>query len=51
MAQITTLSSKANADLSHSADVINQAYKQVFGNKHLMELDKNPSIEALFMNG
>ena len=51
MSQVTTLSSKANVDISHSADVINQAYKQVFGNKHLMELDKNPSIEALFMNG
>ena len=27
------------------------AYRQVFGNRHLMELDLNPSIEALFMNG
>ena len=51
MAQITTLSSKANVDVSHSSDIIDQAYKQVFGNKHMMELDKNPSIEALFMNG
>jgi phycoerythrin-associated linker protein len=51
MAQITTLSSQANVDISHSSDIINQAYKQVFGNKHMMELDKNPSIEALFMNG
>ena len=51
MAQITTLSSQANVDVSHSSDIINQAYKQVFGNKHMMELDKNPSIEALFMNG
>ena len=51
MSQNTTLSSQANVDISHSADVIKQAYKQVFGNKHLMELDKNPSIEALFMNG
>ncbi len=51
MSQNTTLSSQANVDISHSADVINQAYRQVFGNKHLMELDKNQSIEALFMNG
>ena len=51
MAQITTLSSQANVDVSHSSDIIDQAYKQVFGNKHMMELDKNPSIEALFMNG
>ena len=51
MAQITTLSSKANVDVSHSSDIIDQAYKQIFGNKHMMELDKNPSIEALFMNG
>ena len=51
MSQITTLSSQANVDVSHASDIINQAYKQVFGNKHMMELDKNPSIEALFMNG
>ena len=51
MSQITTLSSQANVDVSHSSDIIKQAYKQVFGNKHMMELDKNPSIEALFMNG
>ena len=47
----TTLSSAANVDTSHAADVIRQTYRQVFGNRHLMELDLNPSIEALFMNG
>ena len=47
----TTLSSAANVDTSHASDVVRQAYRQVFGNRHLMELDLNPSIEALFMNG
>ena len=51
MTEPTTLSSAANVDTAHAADVIRQAYRQVFGNRHLMELDVNPSIEALFMNG
>ena len=51
MTEPTTLSSAANVDTAHAADVIHQAYRQVFGNRHLMELDVNPSIEALFMNG
>jgi phycoerythrin-associated linker protein len=32
-------------------EVIQSIYKQVFGNRHLMELDVNQSLEALFMNG
>ena len=51
MPQITTLSSQANADLGHADEVIQSIYKQVFGNRHLMELDVNKSLEALFMNG
>ena len=51
MTQITTLSSQANADLGHADEVIQSIYKQVFGNRHLMELDVNKSLEALFMNG
>ena len=51
MTEPTTLSSAANVDTAHAADVIRQAYRQVFGNRHLMELDVNPSIEALFING
>ena len=51
MTTTTTLASKANIDTSHAAEVILQAYRQVFGNRHMMELDKNESIEALFMNG
>ena len=51
MPQITTLSSPANADLGHADEVIQSIYKQVFGNRHLMELDVNKSLEALFMNG
>ena len=51
MTEITTLSAQANTDLGHAADVIRRVYKQVFGNKHLMELDVNESLEALFING
>lgn len=51
MADIKTLASQANVDITHAGDVIQQIYRQVFGNKHLMELDINPSLEALFMNG
>ena len=50
MTEIKTLASLANVDISHAGDVIRQVYRQVFGNKHLMELDINPSLEALFMN-
>ena len=51
MTEPTTLASKANVDSSHAAEVILQTYRQVFGNRHLMELDVNSSLEALFMNG
>ena len=51
MPEIKTLASQANADISHAGDVIKSIYRQVFGNKHLMDLDINPSFEALFMNG
>tara|TARA_B100001939_G_scaffold134188_1_gene116555 strand:- start:2294 stop:3028 length:735 start_codon:yes stop_codon:yes gene_type:complete len=51
MSDTLTLSVQANTDTSHAADVISQVYRQVFGNRHLMELDINPSLEALFMNG
>jgi phycoerythrin-associated linker protein len=51
MPEATTLSVQANTDLGHAEDVIQSIYKQVFGNRHLMELDINPSLEALFMNG
>ncbi|MBT67205.1 MAG: hypothetical protein CMN98_08715 [Synechococcus sp. NP17] len=51
MSQPLTLATQANADLDHSADVIKRIYRQVFGNRHLMELDVNKSLEALFING
>tara|TARA_B100002052_G_scaffold266177_1_gene263242 strand:+ start:4109 stop:4843 length:735 start_codon:yes stop_codon:yes gene_type:complete len=51
MPETTTLSAQANVDTSHAAVVIKQTYRQVFGNRHLMELDVNTSLEALFMNG
>ncbi len=51
MSQPLTLATKANADLDHSHDVIKRIYRQVFGNRHLMELDVNKSLEALFING
>ena len=46
-----TLTSPANQDRSQAADIIRAAYRQVFGNRYLMELDVQPSIEALFING
>ena len=46
-----TLASPANQDRSHAEDIIRAVYRQVFGNRHLMELDVQPSIEALFING
>ena len=46
----TTLASQANVDTAHAAVVIQQAYRQVFGNRHLMELDINNSIDT-FKNG
>ena len=51
MSQPLTLATKANIDLDHSNDVIKRIYRQVFGNRHLMELDINKSLEALFING
>jgi phycoerythrin-associated linker protein len=46
-----TLANTANQDRGHAADIIRAAYRQVFGNRYLMELDVCPSIEALFING
>ena len=51
MSQPLTLATKANIDLDHSNDVIKRIYRQVFGNRHLMELYINKSLEALFING
>jgi phycoerythrin-associated linker protein len=51
MSQPLTLATKANVDLDHSNDVIKRIYRQVFGNRHLMEMDVNKSLEALFING
>ena len=48
MSQPLTLATKANVDLDHSNDVIQRIYRQVFGNRHLMELDINKSLEAFF---
>lgn len=46
-----TLATKANQDTAHAGEVLKAAYRQVFGNRYLMELDVCPSIDALFMNG
>ena len=51
MTETKTLVAPANTDLGHADEVIQSIYKQVFGNRHLMELDVNQSLEALFMNG
>ena len=46
-----TQATTANLDPGHSREVLDAAYRQVFGNMHLMELDVLPSVDALFMNG
>ena len=51
IATISTLANTANKDRSHAADIIRAAYRQVFGTRYLMELDVQPTIEALFING
>lgn len=50
-ATISTLRCNANQDREEASDIIRAAYRQVFGNRYLMELDVQPSIEALFING
>jgi phycoerythrin-associated linker protein len=51
MNNILTLTTQANQDTSQAANIIKAAYRQVFGNRYLMELDVCTSIESLFMNG
>lgn len=51
MSATITLSAQPNTDQGHASDVLRAAYRQVFGNYHMMENDINPSHEALFMNG
>ena len=51
MTSTISLTSVANQDPSQAADVLRAAYRQVFGNRHIMELDVCTSIDALFMNG
>ena len=51
MTATSTLASVANQDRSHAEDIIRAAYRQVFGNRHMMELDVCTSVEALFING
>ena len=51
MTATITLAAQPNSDLNHAREIIQSIYKQVFGNRHLMELDINPSLEALFING
>jgi len=46
-----TLATQANQDTAHASEILQAAYRQVFGNRYLMELDVCPSIDALFMNG
>ena len=41
MTETKTLVAPANTDLGHADEVIQSIYKQVFGNRHLMELDVN----------
>jgi phycoerythrin-associated linker protein len=51
MAEITTLRTTSAQDLSHSICVLRAAYRQVFGNAHLMEEELIPSAESLFLQG
>ena len=46
-----TLTCAANQDTEQASVVLKAAYRQVFGNRYLMELDVCPSIDSLFMNG
>ena len=46
-----TQATSSKLDASHAQDILAAAYRQVFGNRHMMELDVLPSINALFMNG
>ena len=51
MTEMMALATQPNKDIEHARAIIDKAYRQVFGNRHLMELDINTSTEALFMNG
>jgi len=46
-----TQATSSKLDASHAQEILAAAYRQVFGNRHMMELDVLPSINALFMNG
>ena len=46
-----TQATTSKLDSSHAQEILAAAYRQVFGNRHMMELDVLPSIDALFMNG
>ena len=46
MTETTTLATQANADLGHADEVIQSIYKQVFGNRHLMELLRSLSLSV-----
>ncbi|MDA1246620.1 MAG: phycobilisome rod-core linker polypeptide [Cyanobacteria bacterium] len=49
--QTATLACRANLDTELCNDIIKATYRQVFGNRYMMELDVCSSIEALFRNG
>lgn len=51
MPEISTLRATSAQDVSHSNSVLRAAYRQVFGNAHLMEEELVPTAESLFLQG
>lgn len=49
--EILTMSCKANLDTELCNNIIKATYRQIFGNRYMMELDVCKSTEALFRNG
>jgi phycoerythrin-associated linker protein len=51
MPDIATLKTSSVQDYAHAQSVLRSAYRQVFGNAHLMEEQRVATAESLFMQG
>ncbi|NQV10545.1 MAG: phycobilisome rod-core linker polypeptide [Cyanobacteria bacterium] len=51
MSEISTLATTSTQDYGHAQSILRAAYRQVFGNAHLMEEDLVPVVESLFLQG
>jgi len=51
MADIATLTTTSALDYSHAQSILRSAYRQVFGNAHLMEEERDATAESLFLQG